>query len=233
MRAPNKNATKIRIIEGNPFKDCSFCKQILPVIEFEKDTHLRSGYRSQCRKCLNTAREPARKKYYKANEDRLKEASKRYCSKNKEHRRLQSRIWVSKNIEKCIEYRKIYNSNNRPKARNYFNSRYRSDPNFKIRHNVAVRIRDAIFERKGEKSASTLELVDCSIAQLKAHLESAFKPGMTWKNHGFGDDKWHIDHIRPCSSFDLTDPEQQKLCFHWTNLQPLWQADNLAKSDSF
>ena len=67
------------------------------------------------------------------------------------------------------------------------------------------------------------------MAELKAYLELQFTDGMTWENRG----NWHIDHIRPCASFDLTDPEQQKQCFHYTNLQPLWAADNLAKSDSW
>ena len=50
---------------------------------------------------------------------------------------------------------------------------------------------------------------------------------MTWQNYGDG---WHIDHIHPCAAFDLTDPEQQKACFHWSNLQPLWAIDNFRKS---
>jgi hypothetical protein len=50
---------------------------------------------------------------------------------------------------------------------------------------------------------------------------------MSWKNYG----KWHIDHIRPCSSFDLSDPQQQRTCFNYSNLQPLWAKDNLNKSN--
>jgi hypothetical protein len=62
------------------------------------------------------------------------------------------------------------------------------------------------------------------------YLESHFKTGMTWENHGkFG---WHIDHIIPCASFDLTDLEQQKKCFHYTNFQPLWWRENILKSDN-
>lgn len=58
-----------------------------------------------------------------------------------------------------------------------------------------------------------------------AHLEAQFAPGMTWENRG----EWHVDHIRPLASFDLTDPEQLRTASHYTNLQPLWASDNLAK----
>jgi hypothetical protein len=60
---------------------------------------------------------------------------------------------------------------------------------------------------------------------LMAHLESQFLPGMSWANRRL----WHIDHQRPCASFNLTNPAQQHACFHFSNLRPLWAADNLAK----
>jgi hypothetical protein len=91
--------------------------------------------------------------------------------------------------------------------------------------NMARRILLAI--KGSSKSKSTLELLGCTMDQLKQYIETLFKPGMTWGNHGkFG---WHLDHIIPCSSFDLTDVEQQKKCFHYTNLQPLWAKDNIKK----
>jgi hypothetical protein len=81
---------------------------------------------------------------------------------------------------------------------------------------------------KGLRSAGSVEdLVGCTLAQLRGHLESKFQPGMTWHNRGFRG--WHIDHIRPCASFDLADPEQQRKCFYYNNLQPLWAADNMRK----
>jgi hypothetical protein len=52
---------------------------------------------------------------------------------------------------------------------------------------------------------------------------------MTWQNYGSA---WHIDHILPLSSYDLADPNQQREAFHYTNLQPLWAHDNMAKSDT-
>ena len=63
------------------------------------------------------------------------------------------------------------------------------------------------------------------------HLEKQFQPGMSWDNHGY--DGWHVDHIRPCASFDLTDEEQVRKCFHYTNLQPLWAKDNLRKGSEW
>ena len=61
------------------------------------------------------------------------------------------------------------------------------------------------------------------------YLERKFQPGMTWRNQSrFG---WHIDHIKPCSKFDLSDPIQQKICFNYKNLQPLWAEENIRKSN--
>ena len=62
------------------------------------------------------------------------------------------------------------------------------------------------------------------------HIESLFDDKMTWNNRGFYG--WHIDHITPCASYDLTDPQQQLECFHYTNLQPLWCTDNWKKNDN-
>ena len=73
-----------------------------------------------------------------------------------------------------------------------------------------------------------MELIGCSIPFLMRHLKSKFQPWMTFANHG----KWHIDHIRPCSSFDLTCPEQQRVCFNWQNLQPLSAKENMMKGSS-
>jgi hypothetical protein len=72
-----------------------------------------------------------------------------------------------------------------------------------------------------------MDLLGCTIEQLWIHLEKTFKPGMTRENYG----KWHVDHIIPCASFDLTIPEQQTKCFHYTNLQALWASENIIKSD--
>ena len=100
-------------------------------------------------------------------------------------------------------------------------------PNTAIAHILRSRVMRAL--KGGWKSASITELIGCTIEECRQHLENQFEDGMTWDNHG----EWHIDHRRPCSSFDLVNEEEQRMCFHYTNLQPLWATDNLSKSDDF
>lgn len=103
------------------------------------------------------------------------------------------------------------------------------DPVFRTVHYQRSRINKAL--RRGEKSAATVELLGCRPEQLKAHLESLFRPGMTWDNYGYYG--WHVDHVRPLASFDLSDPAQQRQAFHYTNLQPLWRLENQLKGDKY
>ncbi len=102
-------------------------------------------------------------------------------------------------------------------------------PQTKIAKNLRGRIRHALQKDGMNKSTSTTELLGCSIEFCRDHLASQFTDNMDWDNYG----KWHIDHIRPCASFDLADAEQQRVCFHYTNLQPLWAKDNMSKGDKW
>lgn len=106
--------------------------------------------------------------------------------------------------------------------------RQATDERWKFRKNLTTRIWWAL-RAKTCRSANVLKLLGCTVEELKAHLQHQFLPGMSWDNYG----QWHIDHIRPCASFDLTDPEQQRQCFNFKNLQPLWAKDNLSKGAKF
>jgi hypothetical protein len=120
-------------------------------------------------------------------------------------------------------YKEYYNKNKErinEVRRTTQQKRRDEDPVFRIRKNMGSRIYLAV-KNKGK----TMELAGCSKEDLVTHLESKFTEGMTWDNYG----EWHIDHILPCASFNLEDPEEQKKCFHWTNLQPLWAIDNIRK----
>jgi len=109
--------------------------------------------------------------------------------------------------------------------KHYEQNRRKTDAAFRLAKNLRNRLYQAI--NGALKSARTLELVGCDIGFLRRWIEAKWKPGMSWQNYG----KWHVDHIMPCAMFDLSDPVQQRTCFRWTNLQPLWAHENISKSD--
>lgn len=81
---------------------------------------------------------------------------------------------------------------------------------------------------RAKKTDQTFKLLGCSFPSFMIYLESRFEPGMSWENYGVKG--WHIDHIMPCLMFDLSKPEHQKVCFHFSNMQPMWAHDNHAKT---
>lgn len=105
----------------------------------------------------------------------------------------------------------------------YGKTRYAIDPLFRLLKNLNHRVND--FEVR-DKQKSALALIGCDLDWVIAWLEVQFKPGMSWENYGL---VWHVDHKRPCNTFDLNDPVQQRQCFHWSNLQPLFAQENLTK----
>ena len=105
----------------------------------------------------------------------------------------------------------------------------RNRPENKLRSAV-----NTAFKRiRQNKPTDTLKLLGCTWEEAKAHIESLFLEGMTWENHGKGDGKWQIDHIRPVASFKGASEEELKQMNHISNLQPLWAADNRSKSDKW
>ena len=147
--------------------------------------------------------------YYFNNKEKIQEYQKNYYIKNKE-----------KKLLKCKEYRK----NNKEKIKAH--DIWRRKNNINRRLALLLRRRTLLALKGKSKSANTMTLLGASNIELVwKHLESTFKPGMTKENHGL----WHVDHIIPCSSFDLSKPEEQAKCFHYTNLQALWAHENLSK----
>lgn len=155
------------------------------------------------------------KEYQERNHDKYKESRKKWRTKTAEVRNAYARHFYHQNDES--RKRKLVKGNK------YTKFRLDNDPTYKILRYTRNRVYIAI--RKGYKSASTLELLGCTPEYAKKHLEGKFLPGMSWDNYG----EWHIDHIKPLASFDLTNPEEQRKAFHYTNIQPLWAEDNLKK----
>ena len=102
---------------------------------------------------------------------------------------------------------------------------WRTSPNFRLAD--LLRSRLAYSLRNKSKRGSAVTLLGCSLDDAIAHIESRFEEGMSWGNWG----EWHVDHIRPLASFNLEDPADLAMACNYTNLQPLWAKDNLAKGD--
>lgn len=109
----------------------------------------------------------------------------------------------------------------------YVKNRLKSDLGFKLLSRLRCRL-NAALKMRAKKADRTVKLVGCTMDELRAHIEKQFEPGMSWDN--WTKNGWHIDHKRPCCSFDLTQPEQQALCFHYSNLRPLWCDENWRKN---
>jgi len=170
------------------------------------------------------------KKNYIKNKERILKKGREYYQKNKKiinkRKRNYQKLYCSRNKEKILKWAKKARMKRRDKFNKYIRDRLKTDINFKLRKTIRARIRLAL--KNDKKRSKTLKLLGVNnIITAKKHLEKLFKPRMTWKNHG----KWHIDHIIPCSSFDLTKASEQRECFHYTNLQPLWASENLSKGN--
>jgi hypothetical protein len=173
-------------------------------------------------------RKEINKQWYLKNRERKSELGKKWYLKNREKHNNESKKWFLKNKERKSEISKQWYLKNKEHIRERNKKRRKTDITYKLITNL--RRRTTLALKGKSKSANTMTLLGVTNIQLVwKHLESTFKPGMTKENHGL----WHIDHIRPCSSFDLSKPEEQAKCFHYTNLQALWAYENLSKSDKY
>lgn len=241
----------------NYTKTCSVCQATFPATaEYFHQKHTgKYGLVAKCKKCMHiynlenykkhqTKRIKAKKQYRQTNRDKVLETAKKSYQKHRQQRLMYKKIEAELHPEKIKQRRKEqyikhrekrllavkeYAKNNKNKIRErqaeYTINRYHNDPAFKIKMTLSRRMR-GLIKKNGTR---TVDLIGCSTDDLKKYLESKFTDGMSWEN--YGRNGWHIDHIKPCASFDLTDQEQQKKCFHYTNLQPLWEADNIRKRD--
>lgn len=206
-------------------KKCVKCKNEKQLSDFSKLSCNKDGYHSLCKICINQRN----KKYRDNNLEKMKKARKKYYDNNIDRLRKQKRESAKKFVDKKADYDVAYRLNNVEKIRQYkknWAQKHKNDPVRKIKNNLRRRIHHVI--KNNYKSDHTMNLLGCSIEQFILYLKGKFQDGMTLENYGI----WHIDHIIPCCNFDLSQPDEQKKCFHYTNLQPLWAKDNLKKGRS-
>ena len=176
-------------------------------------------------------RKEYQKKYRLDSKERKKQYDREYYYLHKEKRKKIATEWIKNNPEQYkIIVKRCYNKNKKSRIKRqveYEKKRLKVDYAFKLKKRLRTRLRDAL-RGKAIKSKKTLELLGIPDFEFfLTWMESKFKEGMNWQNIRL----WHIDHIIPCSHFDLTKPEEQAKCFHYTNLQPLWASENLSKGN--
>ena|ERR1700677_1147837 len=116
---------------------------------------------------------------------------------------------------------------NRNKINDQVRNRMKNDILFRLRKNLSTRLSE--FLKGKSRNSSIVDMIGCSLEELKYHIESQFLPEMTWENYGLGFGKWNIDHVYPLS-LAKTQEELYKLNHH-SNLRPMWSQDNLKKGN--
>lgn len=218
-------------METQDTKTCYRCQQVKPIVEFYHDK-AKDWTENQCIECK---RKVGRQYYY---DNRLRVRERERLPETKEKRRA----YANKRYKEDEEYRERAKANrkrssdkpeNKKKAldrqRKRRQERYKTDYEFRLRGSLRSRLRHALRYVGVKKTSKYNDLIGCDKKELTLYLESRWLTDMTWDNYGHGKGKWVVDHIIPVAAFDLMNPEDQKKCFHYTNLQPLWWEDNMSK----
>lgn len=169
------------------------------------------------------AKKIKRKEYYQIH----KTEELKYYHQNKKEILKKRKIYRQLRKEENKKYGKEYRATHKKEHAEKEKIRRNNNLDYRISSNLRTRLGIAI--KNNQKSGSAVKDLGCSIPELKTHLESKFQKGMSWENWSiYG---WHIDHIKPLSSFNLSDKKEFLKACHYTNLQPLWAEENLKKNN--
>lgn len=209
-------------------KTCYKCKVEQSLNNFGKLNSSPDGLKYDCKMC--------RKQYNQDNKEIIKEKNKIYYEKNKNRILIQCRKYNENNKEKIsnqkkeyrkrpeiMEHIKIKNEEYLETRKEKIKNRRKTDLNFKISEILRSKFNREIKRNKYSK------FLGCDIDFFKKWLEYRFNENMNWKNMGT---KWHIDHILPISKFNFSNLNEIRICYNWTNLQPLESEKNMSKSNN-
>jgi hypothetical protein len=221
-------------------KLCPTCKKLKTLLEFSKNKLRKDGLQRECKVCCKANHD---KHYYsKKSPTRWKtpdEPGLKTCTDCKEvkpheqYSKLKAgKYGLASRCKECTAKR--HNAwrqgSGKEWENNYTRTRKNNDPEYKVKYLLRMRLLDAIKRHatggKVSKKHSAIGLLGCTIEEAVGYLEKQFLAGMTWGNHGI---VWEIDHIRPCAFFNLENLEEQKECFNFKNLQPLFITTKIAE----
>ena len=222
-------------------KVCRTCHKELEISSFHKHKFSKDGFNSQCKFCTTAYN----RNFYKQGKCNIKAKVETKlcikCNNIKVNTDFKTNARSKDNLmsicNDCWPKKQYTREQSRACSKRWFDTHpeYRKEKwrrqgkkiNRRIRNSINRRIRTALKKFNLNKSTFSVEYLGCSVEYLKIWLEYQFQDGMNWDNFG----EWHIDHVNPCSAYDLSKEEEQYKCFNWTNLQPLWAKDNIMKSD--
>jgi len=189
-------------------KECLKCNKIKDIDEFTINNEVIDGHSRYCKTCLHKHEKIDRNR-------RINSMAKSELEKHRVKNRKKDKKYYTNNREELIK-----------KKSKYIVERIKNDAEFKLLMRCRGRLNRIVKTKGIRKHKPTVKLIGCSVKELKMYIESKFTKGMSWDT--YGNNGWHIDHIIPCDDFDLTKPEEQCECFHYTNLQPLWATTEIA-----
>lgn len=216
-------------------KTCTKCKSNKSTANFSKNKAAKDGLFAWCKQCV---KEHDAKRYW-ADPDSFRKKSLKYKYDHVEDRREydkkryhedkpKARERLKKFHENNPNYKKDWYINNPGYYTKYVKERSKKDLSFKIAINLRKRLSDIVTGKM--KAGSAVRDLGCSVEEFIKHIESLWRPGMTWDNHGIGYGTWQLDHKKALCYFNLTIREEFLEACHYTNLQPLWYEEHLIKS---
>lgn len=233
-------------------KICYTCKEAKEVSNFRRNKRNRDGLNGSCRNCCRLYHiqhrinnlEVYREKYKRQNNSEKGIARRNKFQKTEKYKEIQIRYRNKpENKQKIHEYttsqeyrdkqiaKRQANIEERRAKELIYNRERRKIPEVRIKSALRARLCTILKRSNGSKSGKMVELIGCTMPFLRAYLESLWKEGMSWNSYGYGRGHWVIDHVIPCDNFNLLDPEEQRKCFNYKNLQPLWWEENAVKSN--
>jgi len=213
-------------------KRCNKCEQIKDVSCFGKAGTFKDGsikYISSCKECRKKQYNNGKQYYIEAAKTRYQNNREEILERSKIYQQISSKPkeWRENNKDIVKLKKAEFYQKNKPTIRilrqKYYKERYGKDVHYRLAVVLRARMRQAL--KKESKVGSAVTDLGMSVPDFKKYLENLFRGGMSWSNYG----EWHIDHIKPLSSFNLSSPEEFKIAAHYTNLQPLWKEENLSK----
>ena len=220
---------------------CGTCEETKSLEEFDRDKSKKSGRHTKCKLCSAFYKKQTKVKERRNFLRRLKyqqdcehreqiKATVRLRMQDSQAKELQKaahcrRYQDSEYKERMIAKSKKWRVENRERYNTYARNKYKKDIAYRLKNVLRSRVGHAI--RKEQKVGSAIQDLGCSIAAFRLYIENQFEEGMSWDN--WGRDGWHLDHVLPLASFDLTNRMEFLEAANWLNYQPLWAADNIAK----